>query len=133
MNRRFFETTLSVLAIVLGFALSVAVVLTKPAPAFAQQGNQLIVLTANWCANCRSMIPIVQDTARQNRMSVTLIDVDQQSAPKQAKEFGIPILSRDLPQVFLVSPSGTRLVLEGKNYTYGDDELVRSDLLQALK
>lgn len=132
MKRRLFKTSLPLLTIIMGLVLSAAIMVSKP-PTSDANGNQLIVLTANWCANCRSVIPIVQSTAQQRHLSVTLIDVDQQAAPKQAKRFGIPILSRSLPQVFLVTSNSTRLILEGENYTYGDEDLIRSDLLEALK
>lgn len=124
-------TAYSAVTLLLVALFSVAFVFTQSNSAYAQ-GSQLIVMTADWCANCRTIIPIVKETAQTKGMSVVLVDVDQPSAPKDAKRFGIPILSRELPQVFLVTPSSTRMILEGSDYTYGDDELVRDDLMDAL-
>ncbi len=105
---------------------------TSPAHAAAMPGDQLLVFTANWCANCRQVVPVVNDVARQQQVEVISIDVDASNAPSQAKRYGVGILESDLPHVYLLRNGTPKLVIDGKNYIYGEDAMVRGEILSAL-
>jgi thiol-disulfide isomerase/thioredoxin len=103
-------------------------------PTFASSGkDQFVVFTANWCASCREVLPIVQEVAAQNAITVREIDVDDQRAPSQARQLGLDIPSNDPPQVYLIHNGGISLVLDGRNFQYGKPALIRSRLLQNLQ
>ncbi len=123
---------LMVLVAVAGFMLLPHSLKHPPAHAAAMPGDQLLVFTANWCANCRQVVPVVNDVARQQRVEVVTIDVDSSNAPSQAKRYGVGILETDLPHVYLLRNGKPTLVIDGKNYIYGEDTMVRGEILSAL-
>lgn len=98
----------------------------------ADRGN-IVVFDANWCATCREVVPIVREIAGQNRLGVILIDVDSQSAPKQARNLGISVPSDEPPQVFYSSSGRVRLLYNGRGAKYGSSNTIRSQILQNLQ
>jgi thiol-disulfide isomerase/thioredoxin len=100
---------------------------------FAASRGNLVVFSANWCASCRSILPIVRDVAGQNNLSVTEIDVDAQTAPKQAQSFGLSVPNDEPPQVFYINRGHGTLIYNGKGYKFGSDDAVRTTLLQNLQ
>lgn len=98
----------------------------------ASRGN-MVVFTANWCASCREVLPVVRDVASQNGMSVTEIDVDSQTAPKQARTLGLSMPNDEPPQVFLVEHGKATLLYNGKSFKFGYPDAVRAALLQNLQ
>ena len=98
----------------------------------ASRGN-MVVFSANWCASCREVLPIVRDVASQNGMGVTEIDVDSQMAPKQARALGLSMPNDEPPQVFYVDRGRTTLLYNGKNFKFGYPDAVRAALLQNLQ
>jgi thiol-disulfide isomerase/thioredoxin len=98
----------------------------------AARGN-VVVFSANWCASCREVLPVVREVASQNSMSVTEIDVDAQTAPKQARGLGLSIPSDEPPQVFLVDHGKTTLLYSGKGFKFGYPDAVRATILQNLQ
>ncbi len=99
----------------------------------ANKNMSLVVFTANWCANCRDVVPMAQNVATTQGVSVTVIDVDASNAPKQAEKLGLSIPTRDLPQIYLKTGGTSRLVFDGSRYIYGQTEQVRMTLLKSLK
>lgn len=98
----------------------------------AARGN-VVVFSANWCASCREVLPVVRDVAAQNGLSVTEIDVDSQAAPKQAQNLGLSIPNDEPPQVFYVNRGRSTLLYSGKNFKFGYADTVRASLLQNLQ
>ena len=98
----------------------------------ASRGN-MVVFSANWCASCREVLPIVHDVASQNGMGVTEIDVDSQTAPKQARALGLSMPNDEPPQVFYVDRGRATLLYNGKNFKFGYPDAVRAALLQNLQ
>ncbi len=98
----------------------------------ASRGN-MVVFSANWCASCREVLPIVRDVASQNGMGVTEIDVDSQMAPKQARALGLSMPNDEPPQVFYVDRGRATLLYNGKNFKFGYPDAVRAALLQNLQ
>lgn len=96
------------------------------------QGNDFVVFTANWCANCRVIVPIVQEIGSSNGIRVHLIDVDRQDAPKQAQGFGLAIPKAELPQVYYVKDGHITLVFDASNFRYGMEDQVRATILDNL-
>lgn len=98
----------------------------------ASRGN-MVVFSANWCASCREVLPIVRDVASQNGMGVTEIDVDSQMAPRQARALGLSMPNDEPPQVFYVDRGRATLLYNGKNFKFGYPDAVRAALLQNLQ
>lgn len=94
--------------------------------------NEVVVLTANWCANCRRVVPIVKEAATQRGVAAVVIDVDSPAAPRQAKPYGINISGETLPVVYVIRQGQPTRVLDGKAYTYGQDDAVRGQILSQL-
>ena len=63
----------------------------------------------------------------------TSIDVDAQSAPKQARSMGLSMPTDEPPQVFYVDRGRATLIYNGKSYKYGQDDAARATLLQNLQ
>lgn len=100
---------------------------------FAAGRGSLVVFDANWCASCREILPVVRDIAGQNSLSVTEIDVDGQTAPKQAQSMGLSVPNDEPPQVFYVNRGHATLIYNGKGYKFGSSDAVRATLLQNLQ
>jgi len=98
----------------------------------ASRGN-MVVFTANWCASCREVVPIVRDVAAQNSISVTEIDVDSATAPKQAQGIGLAMPHDEPPQVFFVDKGRSTLIYNGKNYKFGYQDAAKATILQNLQ
>ncbi len=99
----------------------------------ASKDVSYVVFTANWCANCREIIPIAQSVSASQGVPITLIDVDASNAPKQAKQFKLTIPTRDLPQIYLKTQSGAQLIFDGSHYSYGQTDEVRTLLMNQIK
>lgn len=95
--------------------------------------NTIVVFAANWCATCRDAVPIIQNVASENGLNVNVIDVDAQDAPKTASSYGLSIPKTDIPQAYLISGSSTKLILDGRNYSYGQGAAIRATLLTNLQ
>jgi thiol-disulfide isomerase/thioredoxin len=100
---------------------------------FAAGRGSLVVFDANWCASCREVLPIVRDVAGQNGLSVTEIDVDGQTAPKQAQSLGLSVPNEEPPQVYYVNRGRATLIYNGKGFKFGSGDAVRATLLQNLQ
>ncbi len=98
----------------------------------ATRGN-MVVFNANWCASCREVVPIVREVAAQNSISVTEIDVDSATAPKQAQGLGMGIPHDEPPQVFYVEKGRSTLIYNGKGYKFGYQDAAKTTILQNLQ
>lgn len=98
----------------------------------ANRGN-MVVFTANWCASCREVLPIVREVASQNSIGVTEIDVDAPTAPKQAQGVGLAVPNEGPPQVFFVNHGRSSLIYNGKNYKFGYQDAAKATILQNLQ
>ncbi len=101
--------------------------------AWAVNKPTMVVFTANWCASCREVVPIARDIASQNNLSITEIDVDSATAPKQAEGLGLSMPHDEPPQVFLVNKGRSSLIYNGKSYKFGYQDAARSMILQNLQ
>lgn len=119
--------TLAVLAVV---SLSVGKGVLS---AWAAARGNMVVFTANWCASCREVVPLVRDIAGQNSLSVTEIDVDSATAPKQAQSFGLGMPHDEPPQVFFVDKGRSTLIYNGKGYKFGYQDATKATILQNLQ
>lgn len=93
----------------------------------------VVLFSANWCASCREIVPIVRDVATQNNVGVVQIDVDGQDAPKQAHNYGLSIPNDEPPQVYFVDKGRATLIYNGKGYKYGNADATRASILQSLQ
>ncbi|MBK8189526.1 MAG: thioredoxin family protein [Vampirovibrionales bacterium] len=116
------------------FVVGALIAFTGLMTAEAQEARgSLVAFTANWCAACRDVTPLVSEIGQQNGMNVTIIDVDDPAAPKRAKSFGLTIPGRDLPQVYVVQGGVSRLALDGASVGYGQTDAVRARLLKGIQ
>lgn len=94
----------------------------------AKSQRTIVAFTAQWCASCREVLPVVRQMANEFQYPVMVeVDVDQRQSLKQAEMYGIAIPSSELPQVYLVDDGQVRLIFDGSQYTYGQiDELTAS-------
>ncbi len=99
----------------------------------AARDNTVVVFTANWCANCREIVPIAREISGQNGLSIVVVDVDTPSAPKEAKSMGLEVPTRTLPQVYLFRGGQARLIFDGSSYIYGQQDAVRSSLMRGIQ
>jgi thiol-disulfide isomerase/thioredoxin len=93
----------------------------------------LVLFSANWCASCRDVVPIVREIAGQNELDVAQIDVDSQDAPRQARHYGLSIPTDEPPQVYFLNRGRATLVYNGKSFRAGGSGAVRTTLLQNLQ
>lgn len=100
---------------------------------WAVSRGTMVVFTANWCASCREVIPLVRDIAVQNNIAVSEIDVDAASAPKQAQGLGLTMPQNEPPQVFFVNKGRAVLIYNGKNYRFGYQDAAKTTILQNLQ
>jgi len=115
-------------AIVLGLNVGRGVMM-----GWAAARGSMVMFTANWCASCREVDPIVREVASQNGMSVTEIDVDSQTAPKEAHNYGLSIPNDGPPQVYYVDRGKYTLLFNGKDYKFGYPDTARATILRALQ
>lgn len=101
--------------------------------ALAAGRGTMVIFNANWCASCREVVPIAQEIAGQNGMTVRQIDVDAQDAPKQASSLGLSIPNGEPPQIFYVNRGRSILLYNGRGYKFGYSDAVRSTILQNLQ
>lgn len=101
--------------------------------AWAASKATMVVFTANWCASCREVVPMIRDIASQNNLSITEIDVDSATAPKQAEGLGLSLPHDEPPQVFLVNKGRSALIYNGKAYKFGYQDAARTTILQNLQ
>lgn len=101
-------------------------------PVDAKSGT-IVVFNANWCASCREVIPVVSEIATQNNLSLTQIDVDAQTAPKQAQTLGLSVPNDGPPQVYYVDRGRSTLLYNGKGYKFGYSDAMRATILQNLQ
>lgn len=111
----------------------VVVSITMLWTATAADRATLVVFNANWCASCREVVPVVRDIASQNNLTVREIDVDSQTAPKEARSYGLSIPNDEPPQVYLVSRGRVTLLYNGRAYRMGYSESARAAILQNLQ
>jgi thiol-disulfide isomerase/thioredoxin len=100
---------------------------------WAVSRGTMVIFTANWCASCREVIPLVRDIASQNNIAVSEIDVDSVSAPKQAQGLGLTLPQDEPPQVFFVNKGRAVLIYNGKNYRFGYQDSAKTTILQNLQ
>lgn len=100
---------------------------------WAAGNGTLVFFHANWCASCREVLPIVQEIAGQNNLTVLQIDVDNQNAPQQARNFGLSIPSDEPPQVYCMNHGRATLIYNGKSYRSGGSGSARATILQNLQ
>ncbi|MEB3245190.1 MAG: thioredoxin family protein [Vampirovibrionales bacterium] len=93
----------------------------------------LVVFTAGWCANCRDVIPVIEDVAREQGLAVVMVDVDKQDAPKLAKTYNLAVPSLEPPQVYYIMGTQKTLLFDGRNYNPAQPaSKLKSQLLQQL-
>jgi thiol-disulfide isomerase/thioredoxin len=100
---------------------------------WAAARGTLVLFNANWCASCREVNPVVRDIASQNGLSVTEIDVDSQTAPKEAHNYGLSIPNDGPPQVYFVDRGKYTLLFNGKEYKFGYPDAARATILRNLQ
>ena len=106
--------TMAFVAVALLLVLGVEATSLAARPA----AETMVVFTADWCASCSTLVPSVQGVARSLGLPVQLINVDAVEAPQQAKDVGLSIPTKELPQVYYVKPgASTLLLLDGSQYS----------------
>lgn len=120
-------------AVVLGLLALITLIGALSAIFAADRSPTLVVFTANWCASCRDVVPVVQQVGSQSRMNVVVIDVDRQDAPKTAQSYSLNIPTTEPPQVFYVNGGQVRQVYNGKDFRFGYEDMVRSTIEQNLQ
>lgn len=118
---------------IVSFILLAMAIIGLLMPVNAATGDDVVILTANWCANCRRILPVVQQASQQQGLTPVFIDVDSPEAPKMAKDYGIKIHGKSLPVVYVVRQGQAVEVLNGKTYTYGQDDAIRGAILTRLR
>lgn len=122
------KTTFSpikLIAILLVCLTTGAVLLAKVTPTAEAKNNgpdRLVVFTASWCASCRTLVPSLQEVATSLALPVEVVDVDVDGAAAEAtaKDIGVALPSKELPQGFYVQGNGSTLVFDGTGYTQND-------------
>ena len=101
---------------------------------WAASRGTLVLFSANWCASCRDVLPVIREIAGQNNLDVAQIDVDSQEAPREARHYGLSIPNEEPPQVYFLNRGRATLVYNGKGYRVGGGvAAVRTTLLQNLQ
>ncbi len=93
-----------------------------------KQGEYLVVFTASWCANCRQVNPIVQSISSERGIPIISIDVDNQSAPSNANDYGLSVPKADLPQVYHVKDGSTTHLYDGRSFSYGQIQALKGSM-----
>jgi thiol-disulfide isomerase/thioredoxin len=129
LNRKFVLRTLVLAAFLAAAVFS--------APQFAEakngSGRTVVVLTASWCGSCREILPAVQSAAASvGGVRVVTLDVDSNSAPTEASNYGISVAG-DVPQVYLVNNGRTVLLFTGRGYHMGNSQQARQQIEQQLR
>jgi len=118
------------LGLVMG-VLSATVVVHTAMVGFSQE---MVMFTANWCAGCREVQPVVQQLATQRGLKVTIIDVDKPDAPKLSQQFGLDIPKRELPQVYAQAKKGqSTLIYDGATHLWGQPEAIQAKIAGQLE
>lgn len=113
-----------------------ALAATVSVASWAAEKMGIVVLNSNWCYSCREVVPIAQEVAQQNNLSVTVIDIDRQDAPRLARTYGIAIPSDrkdDAPWIYLVNGNRTVMIFSGNAYKPGYEDAARAQILQNLQ
>lgn len=121
------------MALALGVAFILTMSLGRSAIIWAAARGNMVLFTANWCASCREIDPIIHEVASQNSLSVTEIDVDAQTAPKDARNYGLTIPNDGPPQLYYVDKGRATLIYNGKDYKFGYTDAARTMILQNLQ
>ncbi|MEB3206557.1 MAG: thioredoxin family protein [Vampirovibrionales bacterium] len=100
---------------VFGWLTGLGLSLLSLSAAWAEEGR-VVVFSAEWCANCRDVLPIIQDSAQELGIPVFVIDVDRQDAARQAKNFGLAIPTTEPPQAYWVADEHQLLLFDGRTY-----------------
>lgn len=100
--------------------------------AVGASNEQLVLFTASWCATCAVIEPDVKGVATSLGVPYVSIDVDSATAQSQAKQLGIAVPTRSLPQVFYLQNSQTSLVLDGSQVSMAETSKVKPGLLARL-
>jgi thiol-disulfide isomerase/thioredoxin len=100
--------------------------------ALASGGERLLIFTAQWSAKSRDIVPLVQALGQQAGVAVQTIDVDASDAPNVAKSAGLSIPTSEPPQVYLLRNGQAQLLLDSKNYNYGNVEAIKASILSRL-
>jgi thiol-disulfide isomerase/thioredoxin len=95
--------------------------------------GEIVFFNANWCASCRELLPMVQDIATSNQLGLTTIDVDADTAPKQARTLGLNLPKQGPPQVYYIHNRQQVLLYSGENYKFGYNTQARAAILQNLQ
>lgn len=113
--------------------LSGIIILGSHSKAFAADANrQLVIFTADWCAGCRDLMPIVKNLAAQQQIPLLEINVDNANAPEKASQQGLAVPNRELPQIYLIQEKESRLLFDGTGYRLGQKEGTRRSLERKL-
>jgi len=84
----------------------------SPVPAASPEN--LVLFTAEWCAKCRVVDTPLKQVGQTYNIPLVVIDVDASDAQKKAGDLGLKIPKGDLPQGFLVVPSGATQILDAE-------------------
>ena len=120
------------LSIVFFFLIGLSIAGPFSPIAESKQQNKIVVFTATWCASCREVIPVLEGLGSQNRLSVLMVDVDDQNAPHIADDLNLTIPRKELPQAFLVQGEKATLLFDGSNYRIGQRHIVRREMKKTL-
>ena len=94
--------------------------------------KDIVIFSAEWCASCRQINPIVQSVGADQNIPVHIIDVDIQDAPQNAQQYGLTIPKAELPQVYLVDSGHVTLLYDGRDFSYGKMGNIKSIILTNL-
>ncbi|MEB3286638.1 MAG: thioredoxin family protein [Vampirovibrionales bacterium] len=132
-KRKMLLMSAAVLLVAAAAILAGGLLSAPKAEAAKRTANAIVIFTANWCASCRTVIPVAQEVASQNGLGVETIDVDKQDAPSQASDFGLSIPSADLPQVYYVNNGRITLLFDARQYKFAKPEIIRTQILSNLQ
>ena len=99
----------------------------------APEQPTIVLFKASWSAASRDVAPMVQDLSTQLSLPVTVIDVDDATAAKSAKDLGLEIPKGEIPQVLLVKRGQTSLLFDGNEYRYGKRDVVKTTLIHNIQ
>jgi thiol-disulfide isomerase/thioredoxin len=109
VQRNWLTKGLLTLALVLG---AVSFGLSGALHAFADKPATLIMFTADWCASCRDVLPVVQTYASGKGYSLQIIDVDAANAEALSRQYGLSLRAVAPPMVYFVGAGKQVLVVD---------------------
>ncbi|MFM7389196.1 MAG: TlpA family protein disulfide reductase [Vampirovibrionales bacterium] len=100
--------------------------------AVGAENERLVFFTSSWCASCNVVLPDVKQVANSLGISLVEIDVESPTAQAAAKQFGLTLPKRGLPQAFYIQHTQSSLVLDGTQFSVTDAPKVKPSLFSKL-